>query len=98
MKPASIRIGYPWWLRLFLQKNVVAITLGRRIYFRDPDPDARLMKHEMTHVEQVNRYGLPLFLARYGYEFTINLVRERSFDRAYRAISFEKEAFAAEDL
>jgi len=98
MKPPKIRIGYPWWLRVFLQKNVIAITLGRRIYFRDANPDPRVMKHELAHVRQVARYGLVPFLARYAFEFARNLVRERSFDRAYRAISFEKEAFEAEDL
>lgn len=98
MKPPSIRIGYPWWLRLFLQKNVLAITLGRRIYVRDEDHDVRLLKHELTHVRQVNRHGLPVFLARYLFEFVRNLIRERDFDRAYRAISFEREACEAEDL
>src|SRR6266480_274823 len=27
-----VRIGYPWWLRPFLHRNAIAITLGRRVY------------------------------------------------------------------
>jgi Domain of unknown function (DUF4157) len=98
MRPALIRIGYPWWLRPFLHRTVVAITLGRRIYFRDEISDERLLRHELAHVRQVNRHGLIVFLVRYLFEFVRNLIRERSFERAYRDISYEREAVAAEDL
>src|ERR1044071_5017731 len=30
----KIIVGYPWWLRLCLARDVIAITLGRRIYLR----------------------------------------------------------------
>jgi hypothetical protein len=100
---AKLRIGYPWWLRPFLQPSVIAITLGRRVYVlpsflnRDRAEVERLIRHELEHVRQVNRLTLPVFLVRYGYEFVRNVIRERSIDRAYRAISFEKEAYAAEE-
>lgn len=100
---AKLRVGYPWWLRPFLARNVVAITLGRRIYvllpaflLRPAVDVERLLRHELAHVRQVNRLGLPLFLIRYVWEFARNLWRERSIDRAYRQISFEIEAYAAE--
>ncbi|HEX2060380.1 MAG TPA: hypothetical protein VHK90_06540, partial [Thermoanaerobaculia bacterium] len=57
---------------------------------------ARLMRHELAHVEQVNRLGLFVFLWRYVTEFLRHLWRERSLSRAYRMISFEVEAAAAE--
>jgi hypothetical protein len=94
---ATLHIGYPWWLRRLLLKNVVAITLGRRIYVRGAIDD-RVIRHELAHVRQVNRLGLTVFLARYLYEFVRNLIRERSLDRAYRSISFEREAYEAETL
>ena len=94
---AVVSVGFPWWLRPFLMPGVIAITLGRRIYVRK-EIDERLLKHELVHVRQVNRLGLFRFVVQYAYEFIRNLIRERSFDRAYRAISFEREAYEAEDL
>lgn len=100
---AKLRIGYPWWLRPFLASNVAAITLGRRIYVaagyvrRSRQDVDRLLRHELVHVAQVNRYTLPLFLILYAGQFVRQLIRHRSFDAAYRAIPFEVEAYAAEE-
>ena len=97
---ASICIGYPWWLRPFLQRDVIAITLGRRIYVRrmlEGPKFERLIRHEMAHVRQVERLGLLRFLWRYVSEYARNWVRLRSSAAAYAAISFEIEARAAED-
>lgn len=100
---ASVRLGYPWWLRPWLGRGVIAITLGRRIYLgsavaqRSSAYLERLMRHELAHVRQVNRHGLVVFLIRYVAEFVRLLWRHRSFDEAYRNISFEVEARAAED-
>lgn len=99
---ARLVAGYPWWLRPWLARDVIAITLGRRIYVasqmaeRAGEPLARLVRHELAHVEQVNRLGLPVFLVRYLWEFARNLIRTRSVRRAYSEISFEVEAQAAE--
>lgn len=100
---ARVRVGYPWWLRPWLARDVIAITLGRRIYLsgnataRSSDYLARLLKHELAHVRQVNRHGLLPFLARYIAEFVRLLIRHRSINTAYRNISFEVEARAAEE-
>ncbi|MEA2491258.1 MAG: hypothetical protein QOH21_3050 [Acidobacteriota bacterium] len=100
---AKLRVGYPWWLRPWLARNVVAITLGRRIYIlprymqKPPAEISRLIRHELAHVRQVERHGLLGFLVRYVAEFFGHLRRERSFDTAYRKISFEIEAAAAEE-
>ncbi len=96
----KLRIGYPWWLRLFLQRDVIAITLGRRIYVRELLASARferLLRHELAHVRQVNQLGLLVFLWRYLTEFAGHWVRLRSSAAAYTAISFEIEARAAEE-
>lgn len=96
---ARIRIGYPWWLRPVLARNVVAITLGRRVYVRGAmaaEAFERLLRHELAHVRQVNRLGLLRFLWRYGTEFLRHWSRVRSAAAAYTLISFEIEAYAAE--
>ncbi len=97
---AKVRVGYPWWLRALLMRDVVAITLGRRIYIRQRMASVafgRLMNHELAHVRQVDRLGLWTFLWRYVAEFLHHWSRLRSVGAAYACISFEVEARAAEE-
>ena len=100
---AVVRVGYPWWLRPFLARDVIGITLGRRIYLspnvskRSDSYMQRLLRHELAHVRQVNRHGLIGFLVRYVAEFLRHFAREKSVAAAYRKISFEVEAAAAEE-
>ena len=100
---ATIHVGFPLWLRLVTARDVVAITLGKRVYLRSdmvsrpPEKLARLLRHELAHVRQVNRLGVVMFLWRYVTEFLVHFWRERSIARAYRSISFEIEANAEEE-
>lgn len=92
-----IRIGYPRWL--LLPRDVAAITLGRRIWIArelPPEELERLLRHELVHVRQMEERGVVRFLIRYLAEYLRNRCRRMGHDAAYRAISFEQEAFAAE--
>jgi hypothetical protein len=96
---AQVRHGYPWWLKPWLMGDVVAITLGRRIYLSahlKPSSIDRLLRHELVHVRQVNRHGVVGFYWRYLAEFAGHFRKVRSISRAYALISFEQEAAAAE--
>ena len=99
---AKVRVGYRWWLRPWLARDVIAITLGRTIHIsprvaeRAGDRIEALLRHELAHVRQINRHGLIGFYARYIAEFLRHLWRVRSVNRAYALISFEIEACAAE--
>jgi hypothetical protein len=96
---AIVRRGFPKWLRPLLMRNVIAITLGRRIWIADhvrEEDIATLVRHEMVHVRQMARLGLGRFLWRYILEYIRNRRRGLSHDDAYLAVSFEVEAFAAE--
>ena len=98
---AKVRTSYPWWLRPWLMRDVVGITLGRRIYLNaraKPATIERLLRHELAHVRQINRLGLFVFYWRYVSEFARHFWRVRSLNRAYALISFEREAVAAEEL
>jgi len=95
-KEAIVRIGYPWWLRLFLLRRVIAITLGRRIFIAEGHASDALLRHELVHVQQAGELGVIRFLWRYAAEYVRNRRRGMTHDDAYRAISFEAEAFAAE--
>jgi len=101
MGSAKIRLNFPFWLRPFLQRGVIAITLGRRIYVSAKvtgEELERLLRHELKHVEQVNRLGILRFYWRYVREY-VALRRSglKSFE-AYRRVSLEQEAAAAEEL
>jgi hypothetical protein len=96
-----ISLRFPWWLQPFLQRGVVAITLGRRIYVSariTGEELQRLLRHELVHVEQIKRLGIVRFYFRYVREY-VALRRSglKSFE-AYRRVSFEQEAAAAEEL
>ena len=97
---AKVRLRFPWWLRPFLVRGVVAITLGRRIYVAaDVTGELlnRFLRHELAHVRQINRLGLSRFYWRYLLEYLANRRQGMSSSAAYRNISFEIEALAAEE-
>jgi hypothetical protein len=97
---ARLTIGYPWWLRMFLLKGVAGITLGRRIYIASNIAGPaleRLIRHELAHVRQIARHGFIIFYWRYLVEYLRHRRAGLSSIEAYRRISFEKEALAAEE-
>lgn len=97
---ARLRVGYPWWLKPFLLRDVAGITLGRRIYVASNISGPRLerlVRHELAHVRQIARHGLLRFYWRYAVEYVRNRRCGLSRAAAYRNISFEREAFAAEE-
>ncbi|MEK6372135.1 MAG: hypothetical protein AABO58_05515 [Acidobacteriota bacterium] len=94
---AIVRVGFPWWMRPFLLRDVIALTIGRRIWIsprvRNVEP---LIRHELAHVRQMAQLGVLPFLWKYLREYLRNRRRGMSHHQAYLAISFEIEAVAAE--
>jgi hypothetical protein len=55
-----------------------------------------LLHHERIHLhQQVEMLVVPFYVV-YVMHYTINLLRYRSHDKAYREIIFEREAYAME--
>ncbi|MFN2385659.1 MAG: DUF4157 domain-containing protein [Thermoanaerobaculia bacterium] len=82
-----------------------AFVLGRRVFLSPRAADAlerrsgealALLAHELTHVAQYRRLGFLPFLTRYLREYLRLRWAGRDHGRAYREISFEREAMAAE--
>ncbi len=96
-RPPAVRIGFPWWMRPFLFRDVIALTIGRRVWI---SPDVReiepLVRHELAHVRQMAEHGLLPFLWKYGRDYVRNRRRGLRHHEAYLAIPFEVEAVAAE--
>jgi len=101
---ARLHARYPAWLRPFLWRDVIGITLGRRIYLAPhvatlpPAQAERLIRHELAHVRQIQSLGLIRFLWQYGREYVRHRRAGMSSAAAYDAISFEEEARRAEGL
>jgi len=93
---AIVKERYPWWLRPFLLSGVAGITLGRRIYVDESGDLSRIVRHELVHVRQIKRLGFIRFYWRYIREYASNRRHGYPAAVAYRRISLEREAFAAE--
>ena len=89
-----LRIGGPigWYLRLVKKRGM---TIGRNIFFRDEAAraDTALVIHELVHVAQYARMGIPRFLmaylrdmakARFHYSHTLPL-EAPAYERQSRA-------------
>lgn len=81
--------------RLVPAGNIIAITLFGVVFTRDRRRvDRRVLNHERIHcAQQLEWLYLPFFVL-YGAEYLWLRVRRRlGHDAAYRAISFEREAY-----
>jgi len=75
----------------------VAITLFGLIFTADRRLiDARVKNHELIHCQQQLEWLYLPFFMLYVMEWLWHLARLRDRDKAYRAISFEREAYENE--
>ncbi|MCX6823352.1 MAG: hypothetical protein NTX91_05205 [candidate division SR1 bacterium] len=56
-----------------------------------------LLAHEWIHIQQIRRQGIFIFYVMYIYEWLINLWKYRNTEKAYKNISYEKEAYDNQD-
>lgn len=80
--------------KLMPEGRFVAITLFGIVFTRKKDNiDRYMLNHELIHCcQQLEWLYLPFFVLYVG-EWIWHLLRLRSLDAAYRAISFEREAY-----
>ena len=53
-----------------------------------------LLNHERIHIRQQLEMGVLPFYIWYGIEFIFRLIKHKKISRAYRNISFEREAYS----
>lgn len=85
-----------FWTKVFSLGKARAITLFPFIFLRharDLD-DPVLLNHERIHIRQAVELLIVPFYICYLLEFVVRLIQYRAFHRAYRNISFEREAYA----
>ncbi|RZJ34337.1 MAG: hypothetical protein EOO51_10045 [Flavobacterium sp.] len=84
--------------KYLVPKGYVAITIFPFIILRNKahKSDEVLLNHERIHLrQQLEMLVIPFFLW-YSIEFLYHLVGCRDFQRAYRKIRFENEAYSNE--
>ncbi len=82
----------------FLHKNYIALTLWPFIFVKNAKlkHDKILINHEKIHLrQQIELLWLPFFIW-YVVEFLIKWLVYKNWNIAYRAISFEREAYQHE--
>lgn len=57
-----------------------------------------LMNHERIHLRQQLELGLLFFYLLYAAEYAVSRIKGKSHFTAYRAISFEREAYAKQHI
>ena len=88
----TLLIRKPWLLKTFFPRGINGFTFGRFIVVRE-SPSAQLISHELIHVKQYRRWGVIGFLLCYYIQMLWFLANLRDINKAYRMISFEKEAY-----
>ena len=81
-----------------LRKKFTGIALWPFLLLKDSalKADAIFMNHERIHLrQQIELLVLPFYLW-YGIEYLVRLVQYQDRYKAYRNISFEREAYAKE--
>lgn len=83
------------WL---VPKGYRAITLYPFVFLRDKEDkeNAVLINHERIHLRQQRELLIVFFYLWYGIDFLIKYAKYRNWEKAYRNIIFEKEAYGNE--
>lgn len=84
--------------RWFPLRDYHAITLFPFVFYKGKPLSERDLRHETVHIWQQVALLLVLFYVLYLIFWVINLARCRDGYRAYRAIPFERSAYALEGV
>jgi len=104
MKPILVTNSkVPRWLSIFME--IEAITIYPFIFFRGwVSPDLSwnnsskiLYNHEMIHIKQYEELWVIGFFIVYAYDFIKGLLKYGDFEKAYKHIRMEKEAYNYQD-
>ncbi|RAV30486.1 hypothetical protein [Sinomicrobium soli] len=84
--------------RHLIPKRYAGLTLWPVIFLKTPElrNDPVLVNHEKIHLRQQAELLVLPFYVLYGLEWLYGLLKYRDIHRAYRQISFEREAYTNE--
>ncbi|TKJ17905.1 hypothetical protein CEE44_05285 [Candidatus Woesearchaeota archaeon B3_Woes] len=90
----KIKIRYNHWLPRLFKKN--GITLYPYIFIRHSEPISfkkRITHHEWIHIIQIRKKGFFQFYFKWLIELLINILKYKNYNKAYKNISYEVEAY-----
>lgn len=89
-----------FWTKLFSFGKADAITIFPFIFLRHRGlkSDMMLINHERIHLRQAIELLIFPFYIWYVLEFLIRYLHYKDFHKAYRNISFEREAYAKQHI
>lgn len=79
-----------------LPKCIAGMALWPFILVRDENPSSRLIQHEKIHLRQQVELGIVFFYCWYVTEFLFRFFWTFSYQKAYKSICFEREAYTHE--
>ena len=84
--------------KYLLPKGYRGLTLFPFIFLlrKEDKQNVVLINHEKIHIRQQLELLVVPFFIWYGFEFLIRLMQFKNWSRAYRNISFEREAYKNE--
>lgn len=84
--------------RYLVPKGYNGITIFPFVFFRSKNlvKDRISVNHERIHLRQQAELLILLFFLWYGLEFLCRFLKHWNWQKAYRNISFEREAYANE--
>ncbi len=77
--------------------KISGIALWPFVFTKPKWPNETLLNHEKIHLRQQKEMLLVFFYVWYLTEWAIRYLKTKDFDKAYRSICFEKEAFSNEN-
>lgn len=80
-------------IRLLKYFGINGIVLWPFIFYADRKPNPQVRNHESIHADQIRRDGVLKFYTLYLTEYARGRWAGLSHDKAYRDISFEREAY-----
>lgn len=85
--------------KIFVPKGFMGITFYPFIFlkFSKDKDNAVFINHEKIHLRQQIEMLIIPFYVWYGIEYLIRIIQYKNKKRAYRNISFEKEAYQNEN-
>lgn len=94
----GIVIVSPFWTKFFSLGKARGVTIFPFIFLllKSDRENEVLINHERIHIYQALEMLVIPFYIWYLVEFVIGYIRYKNWNRAYRSISFEKEAYANE--
>jgi len=88
----------PRFIKYFTPKNIAGMTIFPFVILESKalKEDKTFVNHEMIHIYQQMELLFIFFILIYYTEFFVLFLKHRNWNKAYRNISFEREAYENE--